>query len=143
MPADEDLLAVVSEWIYRAEGDLKNAAHVLKLQRQCPTETVAFHAQQCVEKYIKAALTFYEIDFPKVHDIEKLVRLLPADALAFFPVTEQRTLTSYAVTARYPGDFDPISLDEARKAVQIARRIRAELRKLLPRVVRRKRTNYQ
>ncbi len=94
MPADEALLAVVSEWIYRAEGDLKNATHVLMLRRQCPTETVAFHAQQCVEKYIKAALTFYEIEFPKVHDIEKLVRLLPPDALAVFPVTEQRTLTS-------------------------------------------------
>ena len=49
MPADEDLLAVVSEWIYRAEGDLKNAAHVLKLQRQCPTETVAFHARSLSE----------------------------------------------------------------------------------------------
>ena len=121
MPADEARLAVVSEWIHRAEGDLTNATHVLKLLRQCPTETVAFHAQQCVEKYLKAALTFYGIDFPKVHDIEKLVRLLPADALAFFSVTEQRTLTSYAVTARYPGDFDPISLDEAREAVQITR----------------------
>lgn len=94
MPADKALLAIVSEWIYRAEGDLKNATHVLMLRRQCPTETVAFHAQQCVEKYIKAALTFYEIEFPKVHDIEKLVRLLPPDALAVFPVTEQRTLTS-------------------------------------------------
>ncbi len=143
MPADEALLAVVSEWIYRAEGDLKNATHVLMLRRQCPTETVAFHAQQCVEKYIKAALTFYEIEFPKVHDIEKLVRLLPPDALAVFPVTEQRTLTSYAVTARYPGDFDPISLDEARQSVRIARRIRAELRKLLPKAVLLKRTNFR
>lgn len=141
MPADEAVLVIAGEWVYRAEGDLQNASHALKLGRKCPAETVAFHAQQCAEKYIKATLVIYGIDFPKVHDIEKLVRLLPPHALAFLPVTEQRVLTAYAVTARYPGDFEPVSLNEARKAVRMARRIRAELRKLLPREARRKRMN--
>jgi HEPN domain-containing protein len=139
MPADDAVRSIVEQWIYRAEGDLQNASHALKLGRQCPTETVAFHAQQCVEKYIKAVLIFNAIDFPMVHDIEKLVRLLPVRTLAFLTVTDQRILTSYAVTARYPGDFEPISLGEARESVRMARRIRTELRKLLPREVRRKR----
>ena len=83
MPADDAVRSIVEQWIYRAEGDLQNASHALKLGRQCPTETVAFHAQQCVEKYIKAVLIFNAIDFPMVHDNEKLVRLLPVRTLAF------------------------------------------------------------
>lgn len=67
-----------------------------------------------------------------VHDIEKLVGLLPAGVLAAWPIREQRTLTSYAVSARYPGDFEPVSIAEAREAVRIARRVRKEIRRLLP-----------
>ena len=141
MPADDAVLSIVQQWIHRAEGDLQNASHALKLGRRCPTETVAFHAQQTVEKYIKAVLIFNAVDFPMVHDIEKLVRLLPARTVAFLTITDQRVLTSYAVTARYPGDFEPISLGEARESVRMARRVRTELRKILPRNLRRKRIN--
>jgi cell wall assembly regulator SMI1 len=37
----------------------------------------------------------------------------------------------YTVT-RYPGDYEPITLAEARKAVTLARRVRRELRRHLP-----------
>lgn len=45
---------VAAEWVAKAEEDLKTAAHTLKLGRSCPTATVCFHAQQSVEKYLKA-----------------------------------------------------------------------------------------
>jgi len=61
---------VAAEWARKAENDLKNATHALKLGAECPTDTVCFHAQQCVEKYLKALLTFLGIDFPKTHDAE-------------------------------------------------------------------------
>lgn len=132
------LHAIVSEWVVKAENDLTTAAHTLKLRLRCPTDTVGFHAQQCVEKYIKAALVLHDIDFPKVHDIEKLVGLLPDGLLGEWAIDEQRTLTSYAAATRYPGDYDPISLPEARQAVRIARRVRMEVRKLLPKAALRK-----
>ena len=34
----ERVNAVVSEWVLKAENDLKNAAHTLKLRDQCPTD---------------------------------------------------------------------------------------------------------
>jgi len=49
MPGRDTLLAVVREWVVKAENDLKTAAHTLKLKEECPTDTVCFHAQQCVE----------------------------------------------------------------------------------------------
>lgn len=45
MPAPDRVLAVVREWVVKAENDLTNATHVLKLAAECPTDTVCFHAQ--------------------------------------------------------------------------------------------------
>jgi hypothetical protein len=43
MPDAESVALVAAEWVARAEDDLKNAAHTLKLGRTCPTGTVCFH----------------------------------------------------------------------------------------------------
>ena len=61
----------------KAEGDLKAAAHILKLGPDCPADIVCFHAQQCVEKYTKGLLVARGVAFPKTHDIEALCALLP------------------------------------------------------------------
>lgn len=58
MSANAETLRVVRQWVEKAENDLKNATHTLKLGRDCPTDTVCFHAQQCVEKYLKALLVW-------------------------------------------------------------------------------------
>ena len=49
MPDPEKVAAVVSEWIAKAENDLKAAAYLLRLGKESPTDTVCFHAQQTVE----------------------------------------------------------------------------------------------
>ncbi|MGQ0591436.1 MAG: HEPN domain-containing protein [Gammaproteobacteria bacterium] len=136
MPAPDRVLAVVREWVVKAENDLTNAAHVLKLGAECPTDTVCFHAQQCVEKYLKAVLVFDGIDFPKTHDMERLTALLPARANIRLTAEEQGRLTDYATTTRYPGSGE-ILLTEARRAVTLARRVRKQLRNLLPSEIRR------
>jgi len=80
MPEREKVLLVVRGWLAKAENDLKTAAHTLKLGADCPTDAVCFHAQQTVEKYLKALLVLRGIDFPKTHDIEELTGLVaPAD----------------------------------------------------------------
>jgi len=135
MPAPDRVLAVVREWVVKAENDLTNAAHVLKLATECPTDTVCFHAQQCVEKYLKALLVLDGIDFPKTHDIERLTALLPARADIRLTAEEQGRLTDYATTTRYPGSGE-ILLTEARRAVALARRVRKQVRNLLPSEVR-------
>ncbi len=73
MRGDDLVSKVVAEWTAKAENNLKNAAHTLKLGEDCPTDTVCFHAQQCVEKYLKALLVCLRIDFPKAHDLSELI----------------------------------------------------------------------
>ena len=123
---------VVREWVEKAENDLKNAVHTLKLGKECPTDTVCFHAQQCVEKYLKAYLVSHGIAFPKTHDIGEVMALLPGRVSPKVTPEEKRRLTSYATATRYPGGYEPISLKEARAAVALARRVRAALQKILP-----------
>jgi HEPN domain-containing protein len=131
MPENENVFIVIREWVDKAENDLKTAAHTLTLGRGSPTDTVCFHAQQCVEKYLKALLVWYGIDFPKTHDIGSLETLLGRHYRSGLSIEEQRRLTGYATAMRYPG-YGPVSLTEARQAVRIARKIRKETRKLLP-----------
>ncbi|MBL7154876.1 MAG: HEPN domain-containing protein [Phycisphaerae bacterium] len=135
MHVNSRTIAVVRQWIAKAENDLKNAAHTLKLGRGCPTDTVSFHAEQCVEKYLKAFLVYKGIDFPRTHDIERLVALLPENIWLRLSVEEQRRLTAYATVTRYPGEYEPIPLREAQQSVRLARRARKEIRALLPREV--------
>ena len=133
---DEAVLEVVAQWVLKAESDLKTAALLLRVRRDCPTDIVCFHVQQCVEKYLKAMLVLNAIEFPRTHQISLLLALVPAQVRPVLAPQEQDRLTEYAVTTRYPGDYDPISREEARQAVQIARRLRNQVRRRLPEVVR-------
>ena len=137
MPSPEQIVTVVREWVLKAEEDLRAAAHLLRLGQECPTAAVGFHAQQCIEKYLKALLVLQGLEFPKTHDIEKLIGLLPLDVSVRLPVTAQRILTTYGAMTRYPGDYEPVTLQEARQAVTLARRVRRDLRNVLPKASRR------
>ena len=130
--ANHEVMQVIRQWAQKAENDLKTAAHTLKLGERCPTDTVCFHAQQCVEKYLKALLVWHEIDFPKTHNLGTLLALLPARIRLDLTPEEQERLTDYATVTRYPGDYDAIPLAEAQQAVAIARRVRSQVRKRLP-----------
>lgn len=138
MPANEQILATVREWVEKAEGDLENARLVLRAGKRCPSETVCFHAQQCAEKYLKAYLTFRNLEFSKTHSIQKLFSLMPDVARPDMGVREQALLSEYAVAIRYPGPSD-ISLLEAQRAVALARQVRKHVRSLLPKEALRRR----
>jgi HEPN domain-containing protein len=135
----ESRLAVCAEWLAKADNDLTNAAHTLKLGDTCPTDTVCYHAQQRVEKYLKAVLVVEGIDFPKTHDLETLVALVPAGLRPELSPEEQARLTEYAISARYPG-WEPIPLAVARRAVTVARRVRSAVRRVLPKKALRRRS---
>jgi HEPN domain-containing protein len=132
MPAPDDkILIVAREWTSKGDNDLKNAVHTLKLGKDCPTDTVCFHAQQCVEKYLKALLVALEKQFPRTHDVESLISFMPKDIRLGLTVEEQRRLTEYATVLRYPGPYEAIPLTEAKQAVKLAQRVQRKIRKLL------------
>jgi HEPN domain-containing protein len=132
MPVSEAVLTVVREWIVKADHDLTAAVQIPKLGKATPTEAVCFHAQQCIEKYLKAVLVYRSIPFPKSHDIRVLTALVPRRLRPALDEALQDRLTFYASTPRYPGSGADISLTAARKAVTLARRVRQGVRRKLP-----------
>ncbi len=117
--------ALAGQWLTKADNDLTTAEHTLTLGEDCPNDTVCFHAQQCVEKSVKALLVACAVDVPRLHDLGVLIDLLPAGVEVPISAEEQELLTDYATVTRYPGDWDPIGADEARAAVAVARRVHA------------------
>jgi HEPN domain-containing protein len=133
MPAPKAVIIVIREWLGKADNDLKTAAHTLTLGEDCPTDTVCFHAQQCIEKHIKALLIFRSTAFANTHNIRVLRALLPPKLRPKLESRVQDRLTRYATVLRYPSGGSDVPLAEARKAVAIARRVRKGVRKHLPR----------
>ena len=101
------------------------------MRRKKPlTYGATFHAQQCAEKYLKAALIAQGQAFPKTHDLLALSDLCTqAGLLLEVDADLLDTLSSYAVRVRYPG-ADPTP-EEARHALEIAKVVRRSVRKLL------------
>ena len=61
---DKDHIDRVILWISYAEEDLSLARFALEMPGSRPYRLIAFHAQQCAEKYLKAYLVYHDIDFP-------------------------------------------------------------------------------
>ncbi|MFI5400138.1 MAG: HEPN domain-containing protein [SAR324 cluster bacterium] len=116
----------------KAESDLANATLVISVALEGQFDTVCFHAQQCVEKYIKALIVVQGAIVPKTHNLRKLISLLPRGFQPTLTVDEQNRLSLYAIEPRYPGAAE-IGQAEARDAVRIARRVRTQVRRMLPR----------
>jgi len=132
MSKPHEIHSAVRGWVEKAEHDLRNAEYVLTLQEECPTDTVCFHSQQCVEKYLKALLLSCGQNFPKTHDLVVLFNLAAKECELSVPLQKVQPLNRYSVEARYPGDWDPIDRREAAQAVNMARSVREAVRHLLP-----------
>ncbi|OGP59760.1 MAG: hypothetical protein A2V67_03170 [Deltaproteobacteria bacterium RBG_13_61_14] len=132
MNAPPETLNLVRQWIEKAEHDLRNAEHTLKLKKNCPFDTVCFHAQQCAEKYLKSLLIARGIAFPKTHDLRAIIQLAPAEIELGLEMDLLFTLTQYAVNGRCPEEEEPITRQEAKQAVAVARQVREAVRSKLP-----------
>lgn len=121
---DEVTREIVSLWLHKADNDLKNIANNLSAA-DIPTDTVCFHAQQAIEKLLKAVLVANGRDVFKTHDLVKLlgdvVDLLP-ELSAFEDQFEE--ISEYGVGARYPDGFCDPTLEEAQFAYSVAQKIK-------------------
>jgi HEPN domain-containing protein len=117
----------IAEWIAKAEGDYAVALREIRVRRNPNYDDVCFHAQQCIEKYLKAALVSKGRTPVKIHDLTALMR----DCIQDFPLWASASrdvdlLSQYAVLFRYPGEN--ATRDKAQRAVDAMRRCREEIR---------------
>ncbi len=88
-------------------------------------ETIGFHAQQAVEKLLKAWLARLGVDYPKVHRLEALVDLLEANGKQLpEDLPDLGKLTPFATFFRYE-DLPLAAPLNRTEALDLVRRLRA------------------
>lgn len=135
-PLDQDIELLLRQWIEKAEADLEvaqrmaaEAADNLRIR-----EIVGFHCQQAAEKYLKALLTRYQIEFPKTHDITTLLQLVgSASSSLADSLSGARWLTPFGVEIRYPSDTAEMLPGDEAKAIEIASQVKQVVLAILDR----------
>jgi len=128
MNVPPEIIAEVRRWVEKGENDFRNAEYVLTLKENCPFDTVSYHCQQCVEKYLKAALVCQGLEFPRTHDLVVLFNLLKKSEFLNLRIEDVQPLNRYSTEARYPGDWEPIDENLALAAFEMARKLRDGVR---------------
>ena len=105
------------EWLRRARSNLLQAftKDPVVFEDRCAA------SQQAAEKAIKAVMVARGVEFPYVHDLARLTKILEESG-EVIPETVRRAerLTGYAVLARYPGHMEPVTEQECVEARDMA-----------------------
>lgn len=122
----------ISNWLFRAREDISVMQNLEQSGIEYYVSTICFHAQQAVEKYLKAFLIMYDIDFPRTHDVDYLLlecQKIDANQFDF----DFRSLTEFGVSVRYPDDFYIPGIKETKEYIEIALDVRALVERIIER----------
>jgi HEPN domain-containing protein len=115
------------EWVRCAEEDFDVASALLRRRTRTAANSICFHAQQCVEKYLKGRIEEGGRNVPRTHDLVSLLQLLiPIEPLWASLAPTLRRLNDCGVKFRYPGHV--ATKAEARDALKACRTVRSDVR---------------
>ena len=116
---------VVKKWFLKADNDLINIENNLA-SKNIPYDTVYFHSQQAIEKYLKGALVYYEQNVVKTHDLIQLLNQIKLfiPELAEFE-SEFENIGEFGIQSRYPDLLYEPDVDEAKQSYRVAQEIKA------------------
>lgn len=123
MQPEQPRVRLTKEWLQRVEQDLGVAERVR--DEAAFAEVVAFHAQQAVEKALKAFLAWHDLPFRQTHNLEELAQQCTAMDSAFGALVPRvAPLTPYVTAGRYP--FSPVTITTgmAQEALSFAIEVR-------------------
>lgn len=118
--------AVIEEWRRKGEGDFTTARRELAATVAPNYDAVCFHAQQCVEKLMKALIIAVNEQVPRVHDLVVLSQLIQPHFKDWsLGLDDLRFLTRAAVEFRYPGES--AEQEDAVEAMTICAKLKEQL----------------
>ena len=65
-------------------------------------------------------MIYNRIELVKTHDIKRLIELITLFVPAPINPHDAGVITQYAISTRYPGDYDTVTEDEWKQALKIA-----------------------
>ncbi|NSW93140.1 MAG: HEPN domain-containing protein [Bacteroidales bacterium] len=117
-------------WLFRANEDIAVIEKLFESDPELFASTICFHAQQAVEKFLKAFLVFHNIDFPKTHDLDYLLLECKKIDARNFDI-DLGSLTDFGVSIRYPDDFYLPDKDETAQYRGIALKVKIVIENII------------
>lgn len=118
--------ATIQEWIDKADEDFRVMERESRVRKNPSFNAICFHAQQCIEKLMKAALILKKVLPPRIHDLVGLNELLSQNGIVLKVSRDLlRELSLGSVLFRYPGDN--ADKETAKTAKKICRLLRKTL----------------
>jgi HEPN domain-containing protein len=110
--------------LVKASRDYNTAETLLKFSTGLDyTEAICFHAQQAIEKFLKAYLINKDVNIPRTHNLDYLLqKCIEIDER--FAILNVDNITDYAVDIRYTDDFYIPDYEEANNALKKASKVR-------------------
>jgi len=115
-----EIIEIVKRWIENADHDLGTALityhHIPKYK-----DTIAFHCQQAVEKYLKAYLLKLGLPLKKTHDLVYLLEQIDRkEKVAYGWFEKVLVLQDFSVEIRYPDQVIDLSEEDIKTAIKTA-----------------------
>jgi HEPN domain-containing protein len=119
-----DKINMVKLWIEKADHDLGTAEltfrHIPKYR-----DTIAFHCQQAVEKYLKSYFIFIDLPVIKTHDLIVLLGLIAnSESVSDALFDKAAELQDYSVEIRYPDNMIELTNEDIEIAIAITKDFR-------------------
>ena len=110
----------IQSWIEKANHDIGTAELTFHHKPEY-YDTICFHCQQAVEKYLKVYLVHLNLEFKPKHSLVYLLDLISQqDQFSLDYYEKASKLESYAVDIRYPDSNDEIpTIEELKEAIGI------------------------
>jgi len=119
-----DKIDLIKLWIEKADHDL-GTAEITWLHIPQYKDTISFHCQQAVEKYLKAYLIFLDFPFKKVHDLTYLLGLIgQKETITNDLYDKAAELEESSVQIRYPDIVIDLSDEDIVNAIAISKEFR-------------------
>lgn len=117
----------VAGWIQKAEADYQAARILLRQRKTLLPDNICWNCQQSAEKYLKACLVRYTLDYPRSHDLVQLGNLCAQVDPDFGLISAaMATLDQFGTDIRYPGAT--ATIQDARLAFDALKQLRAFVR---------------
>jgi HEPN domain-containing protein len=124
---------IIKDWFRKGDEDFEFAAVTLK-EKKIFFAQICFHFHQAAEKYLKAFIIAYELEFRRIHDLLMLLKICSSADPTLEQLREAcEYLNVFYIETRYPVHWPTsFSSQEAAKAFEAADQIRTVITGKIP-----------
>jgi HEPN domain-containing protein len=121
---------VTERWVRKSDGDFRSMKLLFSTNEEPNYDAVCYHAQQSIEKLLKAVLIESNAKFRRTHDLQELlVSVLDIHPELANLESNLSRLTELGMEFRYPDEF--ASKFDAERSIEIASEARNLIRQFL------------